>query len=833
MQAYHLLHGVALVYIVPWAKDDETAGRRLLLGEVAEGRVIPAFSYRDMDYTHWRFSIVPKNGTLEFRILEDSCTAVLKEKFLSRMNIDTFQQEGYERGLLEFYSSETLKDDIYIQRGIKNEPKVSHESANVIQAALKNTDSALPAAGQSKLYRLVAQACRKGNIPIADEEHLIAACGQDFTVPDIARESNFICREVVLDADWYANDCGILIGTMDHEPVACVPKGRTGYQLYQSGSDKPVRIDRKTAGMIEPKAFSISRALEQHALTRKDIFRFCRGSVQFGDIFWIVLLGLTVNLIGILLPTLNQMIYDDYIPIGNFSMLMQTCSLIVCFMIGKLFFSLVKRLCEFRISSRVGLDLQNAMYYRIFQMPGSFFRNFDSADLAQRLMQFSPIANQITTTIVTSGFAAVFSLIYLVRMCTYSVKMSLIAILMVLILAAIVFALNAYALRYERNIADCEGVAASRIYQYLSAVEKIRLAGAEERAILEYLMPFAEKQQNHIKRNRIASVSSVLLDVSTYLFSMVLYLVIVKQNIGMSTGQFIAFNSAFGTFSASILELINGAVGIYSMRASFARLKPIIGAPTEDTKGKEIVSEINGSISLEHVTFSYHKDSRNILNDFSLEIKPGEYVAIVGPSGCGKSTLLKLLLGFETPKTGRVCYDGKDLATLNKHSLRKHLGVVLQNGRLIAGSIYENVTITANKPSMTEVNEVIEAVGLKDDIASMPMGIHTVLSESGGTISGGQQQRILIARSIMNRPKVLFFDEATSALDNLTQAKVCENLDRMNMTRIVIAHRLSTIKNCDRILVIKDGQLVEEGNYDSLMKQKNLFYQMACRQIVE
>ncbi len=224
-----------------------------------------------------------------------------------------------------------------------------------------------------------------------------------------------------------------------------------------------------------------------------------------------------------------------------------------------------------------------------------------------------------------------------------------------------------------------------------------------------------------------------------------------------------------------------------------------------------------------------------MLHDVSFDIKPGEYVALVGPSGCGKSTTLKLLLGFETPQSGRVCYDGKDLRNLDTRSLRKKLGVVLQNGKLISGSIYENITITAPKIKPEEVERVLEAVGLKEDLAQMPMGVHTVLSEEGNTISGGQLQRILIARAIVNEPRILYFDEATSALDNKTQAKVCGNLDRMHITRVVIAHRLSTIRGCDRILVFSEGRICEEGNYQELMAKGpgHIFYDMAIRQIAE
>ena len=241
-------------------------------------------------------------------------------------------------------------------------------------------------------------------------------------------------------------------------------------------------------------------------------------------------------------------------------------------------------------------------------------------------------------------------------------------------------------------------------------------------------------------------------------------------------------------------------------------------------------------LKLKGITKDYAvgEETVHALKGIDLEFRESEFVAILGPSGCGKSPLLKLLLGFETPMSGSIMVDKKDLRSLNKSAYRKQLGVVLQNGKLISGSIYENITITAPEANLARVNEVVQQVGLKDDIAQMPMGLQTMLSENCNTISGGQQQRILIARAICGKPKILIFDEATSALDNLTQAAVSSSLDQMNVTRIVVAHRLSTIKNCDRILVLNDGEVVQEGNYESLMEDKNgLFFALASRQIAE
>ena len=222
-----------------------------------------------------------------------------------------------------------------------------------------------------------------------------------------------------------------------------------------------------------------------------------------------------------------------------------------------------------------------------------------------------------------------------------------------------------------------------------------------------------------------------------------------------------------------------------------------------------------------------------ILDNISLKIHPGQYVAIVGRTGCGKSTLVRLLLGFEKPDRGGIYYDGRDINKIDLKSLRKHIGVVTQNGRLFAGDIYSNIVVAAPDLSLDDAWEAARIAGMDEDIRKMPMGMNTLISEGGGGISGGQKQRIMIARAIAPKPKLLIFDEATSALDNITQRKVSQALDEMKCTRIVIAHRLSTIKQCDRILVLDKGHIVEDGTYDELMELKGYFSDLVKRQQVD
>jgi len=262
----------------------------------------------------------------------------------------------------------------------------------------------------------------------------------------------------------------------------------------------------------------------------------------------------------------------------------------------------------------------------------------------------------------------------------------------------------------------------------------------------------------------------------------------------------------------------------------YEQAKPILTTPPEVDQGKEHPGVLTGAIEAQRLRFRYHATSPLVLRDVSLSVRAGEFVALVGPSGSGKSTMLRLLLGFETPEAGSIYYDGHDLARLDRQALRRQIGVTLQNGRLMAGDIFSNI-VGSSLATVDDAWESARMAGLADDIRAMPMGMHTVISEGAGTLSGGQRQRLLIARALVQKPRILFFDEATSALDNQTQDTVTTSLEQLKVTRVVIAHRLSTVLRADRIHVFDRGRIAEGGTYEELMAAGGLFRELARRQL--
>lgn len=857
-EVYCLKNGSIQVFVVEWFDADMTIDRQTGRGialpslrfEPDEIVQIPSLCYKDPGSGKiWKFCLKANENETKLEIRQGA-SQKLKQYFLLKADINSYEKEGgskghgFENSLIAFYQGRQAQEIIQIHTGSKQDQKVRTEGLNTVAGGMDDTDQSIIHSGSS-LYKTVYFAAKKCGIQdIAEEEKVLAACGKkELTISDIARASHFICREVTLDIDWHRNDCGVLITFLPAEkitdkkekkekrPLACYLKG-SKYLYYdvESGVEKPLTSD--TANTLEPKAYSIRRTLPNRTVTAKDIASFVMKGIQRRDIIHLVILSLICTLIGVLLPKLNQLIYDEYIPMGNTNLLGQICFVIVSCMIGKVFISIAKTLQEYRIPARAGYELQDAVYHRIFELPEKFFRDYDSAELASRIAGISGIANAFVSNLFTNGFSLIISVVYWIQMIRYSGKLALACLIMLLIYGALIFLISSNSIKHIKQIEEYKGEANGKLFQFISGVDKIRMAGAEERAVLEYSTPVANQKRLSLKTGRNGALLSVFSDAGSTVFTMVLYYMMIRSKIGIGIGAFMAFTTAFGAVSSAALGFVQGLTEYLQLKPVMKRVAPVLQTAPEDDRNKDIITDLTGDILVDHITFGYGKDQAPVLNDLSLKISSGEYVAIVGPSGCGKSTLLKLLLGFETPDQGRILYDGKDIVSVSKHSLRKKTGVVLQNGKLIAGSIFENITITSSKPDIKKVWETIDDVGLREDVENMPMGIHTILSESGGTISGGQQQRILIARAIYSDPKILFFDEATSALDNITQAKVCESLEKRNMTRIVIAHRLSTVKKCDRIVVLDQGKVVEEGDFEHLMRLKGRFYDMAIRQMV-
>jgi len=557
------------------------------------------------------------------------------------------------------------------------------------------------------------------------------------------------------------------------------------------------------------------------------VLKFCMSSISKSDVILLVILTVATSLIGLLTPTITQNIYDEYIPMGAIDILFQLGGLMASFMVANILFSVVKNIVTLRITSKMSYGVQGAVYDRLLNLPVSVLKKNDSAVLRQHAMGASNIVNTISSNVILFSVAVVFLLLFGIRMASYSLKLTLVSILMIAVVILIYVLISIKSLKHKVELIDLGEETESKLTQYFSGIDKIRIAGVEERATYEYLKPYVKLRNVEAKKNRIDSIGTTLLLFSESLFLIVLYYAIINGNLDITLGSFIAFNSAFGSFSTYAIKSAQCLLSVKHEKPNWEKLHSFLKEEPESSEAAELPGEISGNIEVNNVSFSYSKDEANIFEGLNLTINPGEYVAIVGPSGCGKSTLLKLLLGFEKPTVGKIFYDNKDIDNIDKKELRKKMGVVLQNGSLISGtSILDNITLTMPSAEMDDVQAVVNLVGLEKYINTLPMRLKTMADR----LSGGERQRILIAQALIAKPKIVFFDEATSALDNISQHIVCETLEKLDATRVVIAHRLSTIINCDRIIVLDGGKIVEEGTYEELMKHKGTFYNFASLQ---
>ncbi|MBQ5659155.1 MAG: NHLP bacteriocin export ABC transporter permease/ATPase subunit [Peptococcaceae bacterium] len=834
--AYRVRSGRVLVFVIP-LKSDDTPGRRWLLCELEPGDVVPTLYYDSPDVKgspcKWAFGL----SALEPAVLEPIAdTEELQLQFAMKAKLRDYDIIGFEESAVESYRLEAMREQRNLFATGEERKSTYRRSLEVIYKLFHDDKLQFRQIHEltgNALYDACVRLCDWQGIRPVGLEVLLANCGRRFTVKDVARVSGFICREVVLEETWYQLDAGPILAfrSDDGQPVVCVPHKTGKYILWDPAADSYTPIDETVAAQLDPRATVFYRPFPYEKITVPKLLLFALRDVQWRDVAALLLFSILGTMVGLLTPFLNEKMYDLFIPLGDAAGLQGVCAVILACALGNITFSVVKNLANFRILSRMKHSVQAAVIDRLFNLPESFFRGYDSADLGQRAMGISNVFSQLSSAVVGAGITAILSVAYLWRMFTYSGSLSWMAVWMFLPVMALGLYLGRKELKAERELVASNSEATSMMFQFLQGISKLRIAGAENRALYQYLHRYTQSRKLAMQKETYTLYTNVLFGAVNTCFMILFYGMMVQQNIGMSVGAFMGYITAFSAFSAAMLNLVTTALQTISAIPAFERMKPILETLPEKQEEAAMPGDLTGEIEVSHVSFAYGEDAPLVLKDISFRIQPGEYIGIVGASGCGKSTLLKLLLGFEAPQAGRVYYDGRDIDSIDKRELRKRFGVVLQHGGLITGSIYDNITITTPSATLEQVEQAVRDAGLEKDIANMPMGLHTVLSEGDGSISGGQRQRILIARAIVGKPKILFFDEATSALDNATQAAVCESLEQLHVTRVAIAHRLSTIMHCDRILVMDAGEIVEEGNYEQLMAQKGLFYRLASRQM--
>ena len=648
----------------------------------------------------------------------------------------------------------------------------------------------------------------------------------------IARSSQLRLRQVLLRGRWWRQDAGPLVAYTQEgrQPVALIPVRQTHYELLDA-SGKRVAVNEAVAKTVEPVAFMFYRPLPEGHLTAWDLLKFAfQGRRR--DLTVVGLAGVVVTLLGMVLPQMTAVLVDDAIPFGSSGLLFQIGLALVAVAIGRASFQLVQAITTMRLETGSDVALQAAVWDRLLKLRTSFFRDYATGDLLSRVSSITSIRRLLSGSALDAILSGTFALLNLGLLFYYSGKLAALALAVALLIMVVTITSGALLLKKQRPMLEIRGELYGLMVQLINGVSKLRIAGAESRAFAQWGNKYRQLLQIELSTQQLEDSVSVFNSVIPTVTTIALFWVAstLVGPFSLSTGKFLAFNAAFAIFIGGITNLSLTMIDVMDVIPLWMRSQPILAAPPEVTIEKNDPGQLSGAFCVDHVTFRYRDDGPLILNDVKVEAKPGEFIALVGPSGSGKSTVLRLLLGFEKPQSGTVYFDGRDMAGLNLTAVRRQLGVVLQNGHISAGSIFENISGGA-LITQDDAWRAAEMSGFAEDVRNFPMQLHTVVSEGGGNLSGGQRQRLIIARALALNPKLLLLDEATSALDNKTQAIVSDSLDRLNVTRVVVAHRLSTIRNADRIYVIRAGRVVQVGNFDELAKQPGVFADLIKRQL--
>ncbi|GAO07764.1 NHLP bacteriocin export ABC transporter permease/ATPase subunit [Streptomyces lydicamycinicus] len=629
-------------------------------------------------------------------------------------------------------------------------------------------------------------------------------------VERIAVSSRIRTRAVRLQGSWWRTNTGPLVGhrAKSGAPVALLWR-RGRYEAVNPVSGLRMRLGKDNADELEPRAVMFYRPLPERPMSLWRLMLFSLRGTRM-DVRNLALSGLVTVGLGALVPIATGKVLGEYVPSADKSLIVQVSLAVMITSVVSAAFMLLQNLTVLRMEGRIESTLQPAVWDRLLRLPTKFFTERSTGELASAAMGISAIRRVLSGLGPVAVQSSTIGAMNLVLLLVYSVPLALAAIAMLLVIGAVFLAMGLWELRWQRRLVKLGNKLNNQAFQTLRGLPKLRVAAAESFAYAAWAREFARSRELQQKAGRIKNLTTVLNAVYLPVCSLTLFILLAGPARGtMSAASFLTFNTSVTMLLTAVTQITGAFVSAAAALPMFEQIKPVLDEKPEVRGASAQPGTLSGGIEAKKLSFRYTDDGPLVLDDVSLRVEPGEFVAVVGPSGCGKSTLLRLLIGFDKPSSGSVLYDGQDLAALDQAAVRRQCGVVLQNAQPLTGSILDCIC-GAEAFTQEEAWAAAEMAGLAEDIKRMPMGLHTMIS-GGGAISGGQRQRLMIAQALVRRPRILFFDEATSALDNETQRVVSDSTRKLSASRLVIAHRLSTVMDADRVIVMAEGRIVEQG----------------------
>ena len=637
-------------------------------------------------------------------------------------------------------------------------------------------------------------------------------------------------RKVELDESYITDvDSPLLFFSILNDiPVVLFPAKNDRYYYINYKTKKKVYINASSINQLELEAFTFYRPLPTERVTAWEYVKYTLKTIRKADIALFIILSAVATTVGLILPHLTRVLTGEVAEGKDISLFLLMSIYVVSAATGLLILNSLKEYAGLTIGVRAEKTMREAAMMQLLSLPASFFRKYNTGELTMRVNSITDLAEIIILTVFTTIISLVMSLAYLVQLGSFSTSLVIPVALILLISAGFAVLVSILQRDNRKLLSSLSSKEAGVTYEMINGIQKIKLSGAEKRFFAKWANAYSKTAKVKYKPNIIIRLAPAITLLITLMGNVYLYHIAAENNIPV--GAYMAFIAGYGVLSAAFASLTEMMESIFIICPVFELVRPILEAEKESGQGRTILESISGNLKLEHVSFKYPESESLIIDDLSLDIKEGEYVAIVGSTGCGKSTLVRLMLGFEKAIEGKISYDGMDIKDIEPSSLRRNIGTVMQNGTLFHADILSNIIISSPSLGEEDAWRAAEIADIAEDIRNMPMKMKTVISEGQGGISGGQKQRIMIARAMVHEPKILIFDEATSALYNKSQRSITEAIGRLNCTRIFIAHRLSTIKNADRIIMLEGGKIVEEGTYRELIDREGKFAELVDRQ---
>lgn len=643
---------------------------------------------------------------------------------------------------------------------------------------------------------------------------------------NITCTSQLLVKNICIDPESIQKDLGYIIGILRNDVYLLMFNKKGFYEAINIRTQSVTRASKlETHFYREASFYLISGALPEHKLKGQDILKFVYHHAKT-DLKQILTSQILLGLVTLLLPMTMGFIFSTVLPASSYTLLLHCISGLFVITLAATLVKISQIIAIMRLKFKSNAALQVAIWDRLLRLPSKFFQHYSVGDLSTRASAVDKIQQKVSGLVLVSLMGGVSAMFALLLILVISPIMGLLVFVVSLLQGIIGFFVFRFLLKHVSKFYHLHGKNIGLSYQLVSNIANIRVSACGSALFNYWLKLFSKKQRSYVKMQYAYITLNIIPNFLALLAMIAFFSYAVSHRNTFSFNAFIIVNAAFAQYFTAISTLILTLVGIVDVIPLYSRMRPILETSPDPKPLPTSSPIVKGAINLENITFHYQEAASPIFNNLCLKVPSGKCTAIVGVSGAGKSTLFRLLLGFETPEAGKITFDETALTPLSAPHLRSQMGVIMQDATLLPGTILDNIIGLDPKLNEKDAWEALTIVCLKEEIEALPMGLLTPVPEGGRTFSQGQCQRLMLARALVRKPKILLLDEAMNAIDTLTARKINAHIENLKITQLIISHSIKTLLTADQIHVLENGIFVQSGNYSELLNKEGAFKRM-------